>query len=76
MYMRVVGCAYTFRGLLNRKMSSHKIESWDVSPKTKEIMEWRHQRRLQLREEYLRECLNPTKQKLLVCTNNYLTLSK
>ncbi|KOC68851.1 hypothetical protein WH47_10839 [Habropoda laboriosa] len=49
-------------------MSGPKIESFDVSQKMRNIIEWRHARRKQLREQYLREILKPTKLKLPVDT--------
>ncbi|XP_058792750.1 uncharacterized protein LOC131665120 [Phymastichus coffea] len=42
-------------------MSKDKISAqiYDLTPKEKEIIEWRAQKRLQLRNEYLREVHNP-----------------
>lgn len=42
-------------------MGSDSIPSktYDVTPKEREIIEWRAQRRLELRNEYLREIHNP-----------------
>ena len=49
-------------------MGSNRIESFDVSPKAREIIEWRAARRKQLREEYLRQILHPTKQEVVIDT--------
>ncbi|XP_076663171.1 NADH dehydrogenase (ubiquinone) B15 subunit [Andrena cerasifolii] len=49
-------------------MGSNKIESFDVSPKTREIIEWRAARRKELREKYLRQILHPTKQEIVIDT--------
>ncbi|XP_026672262.1 uncharacterized protein LOC108628349 [Ceratina calcarata] len=50
-------------------MSSKIGESLDLSKKMKEILEWRHARRKQLRHEYLKETLNPMKQTMPVETS-------
>ncbi|XP_029042338.2 uncharacterized protein LOC114875799 [Osmia bicornis bicornis] len=47
-------------------MSSNKIESYDVSQKMREIIEWKDARKKALRERYLREIHRPTKQKLVI----------
>ena len=49
-------------------MGSNRIESFDVSPKAREIIAWRAARRKQLREEYLRQILHPTKQEVVIDT--------
>ncbi|XP_006625042.1 uncharacterized protein LOC102675427 [Apis dorsata] len=44
-------------------MSSSKIgELFDVSPKQREIIQWRDARRKELRQKYLKEVHNPMKQ--------------
>ncbi|CAL7952456.1 unnamed protein product [Xylocopa violacea] len=43
-------------------MSSPRIDSCDVSQKQKELLEWRHAKRQELRYKYLKEMLNPMKQ--------------
>lgn len=49
-------------------MSTKIGESLDLSKKMKEILEWRHARRKQLRHEYLKETLNPIKQTMPIET--------
>ncbi|XP_076239514.1 NADH dehydrogenase (ubiquinone) B15 subunit [Calliopsis andreniformis] len=46
-------------------MSSQRINSYDVSRKMREIIDWRSGRRKQLREEYLKEILHPTKHQMV-----------
>ncbi|XP_071877557.1 NADH dehydrogenase (ubiquinone) B15 subunit [Bombus fervidus] len=43
-------------------MCAQKIESFDISPKQRAILEWKYARRIQLRQKYLKECLNPSMQ--------------
>ncbi|XP_053970906.1 uncharacterized protein LOC128872335 [Hylaeus volcanicus] len=47
-------------------MGSNRIESFDVSRKTREVIEWRSLRRKQLRQEYLKQILNPIKQQTVI----------
>ena len=47
-------------------MGSNRIQSFDVSPKQREVIEWRAARRKQLREEYLRQILHPKKQEIVI----------
>lgn len=59
----------------SNEMSSSKIgESFDVSPKQREIIQWRDARRKELRQKYLKEVHNPMKQTMPVCVDNFLTL--
>ncbi|XP_076618387.1 NADH dehydrogenase (ubiquinone) B15 subunit isoform X2 [Colletes latitarsis] len=55
-------------------MASSKIKLYDLSAKTREVLEWRNAKRKTLREQYLRQILHPTKQQLVVRTNGHLTL--
>ncbi|CAD1476001.1 unnamed protein product, partial [Heterotrigona itama] len=41
-------------------MCAQKIESFDVSAKQREILQFKHLRKIQLRQQYLKEVLNPT----------------
>ena len=43
-------------------MCAQKIESYDLSPKQRSILEWKYARRTQLRQKYLKEVLNPSMQ--------------
>ncbi|XP_078050663.1 NADH dehydrogenase (ubiquinone) B15 subunit [Augochlora pura] len=45
-------------------MGSNRIESFDVSPKVRETIEWRDAKRKELRESYLKQIHNPVNQKL------------
>ncbi|XP_054001895.1 uncharacterized protein LOC128888795 [Hylaeus anthracinus] len=47
-------------------MGSNRIESFDVSRKAREVIEWRSLRRKQLRQEYLKQILNPIKQQTVM----------
>ncbi|XP_076754198.1 NADH dehydrogenase (ubiquinone) B15 subunit [Xylocopa sonorina] len=49
-------------------MSSSRIDSFDVSAKQREILEFRHARRNQLRQQYLKEVLNPARQTMVMDT--------
>lgn len=49
-------------------MCAQKIESYDVSPKQRTILEWRYKRRSELRHKYLKESLNPSMQVMPVDT--------
>ncbi|XP_076618386.1 NADH dehydrogenase (ubiquinone) B15 subunit isoform X1 [Colletes latitarsis] len=46
-------------------MASSKIKLYDLSAKTREVLEWRNAKRKTLREQYLRQILHPTKQQLV-----------
>lgn len=54
--------------------SSSFENSFDVSPKQREIIQWRDARRKELRQKYLKEIHNPMKQTMPVCVDNFLTL--
>ncbi|KZC08722.1 PREDICTED: uncharacterized protein LOC107186892 [Dufourea novaeangliae] len=47
-------------------MGSNKIELYDLSPKAREVIEWRAARRKVLRESYLKQVHNPIKQQLIL----------
>lgn len=59
---------------LNKMSSSSFKELFDVSPKQREIIQWRDARRKELRQKYLKEIHNPMKQTMPVCVDNFLTL--
>ncbi|XP_003700491.1 NADH dehydrogenase (ubiquinone) B15 subunit [Megachile rotundata] len=46
-------------------MGSNKMDFYDVSPKMREVIEWRDARKKVLREQYLKEILHPTKQSIV-----------
>lgn len=54
-------------------MSAQKIETFDVSPKQREILQFKHMRKIQLRQQYLKEVLNPAVQTMPVCIDDFLT---
>ncbi|XP_060831383.1 uncharacterized protein LOC132915521 [Bombus pascuorum] len=43
-------------------MCAQKIESFDISKKQQAILQWKYAKRIQLRQKYLKECLNPSMQ--------------
>ncbi|KAF3428855.1 hypothetical protein E2986_04030 [Frieseomelitta varia] len=43
-------------------MSAQKIQTFDISPKQREILQFKHTRKIQLRQQYLKEILNPAVQ--------------
>lgn len=45
-------------------MGSNKTDFYDVSKKMQEVIEWRDARKKVLREQYLRESLNPARQEI------------
>ncbi|XP_017754658.1 PREDICTED: uncharacterized protein LOC108546884 [Eufriesea mexicana] len=47
-------------------MNKKTVEFYDLSRKEREVLEWRYARRKQLRTEYLKEILHPTKQTIPV----------
>ena len=49
-------------------------KTFDVSAKQREILQFKHTRKIQLRQEYLKETLNPAMQTMPVCIDDFLTL--
>lgn len=56
------------------KMCAQKIETFDVSAKQREILQFKHLRKIQLRQQYLKEVLNPAVQTMPVRIDDFLTL--
>lgn len=53
-------------------MSAQKMETFDISAKQREILQFKHAKKIQLRQQYLKEVLNPTVQTMPVCIDDFL----